>query len=108
MNIATLTSIQLRRAATIKEQIQSLENELGRILGSPTKMGESVASKPKRKMSAAAKRKISLAAKARWAKAKGKTAPVAKPQPKRKISAAGIARIRAAQKARWAKIKAKK
>ena len=106
--IINLSAQQLRRAATIKEKIQSLENELGRIFGSSTKSVVAGAPKKKFRMSAAARRKISLAAKARWAKAKSKAAPVTKPQLKRKISAAGIARIRAAQKARWAKIKAKK
>jgi hypothetical protein len=106
--LTSLSPQQLRRAADLKDKIQSLENELHRILGTSIKPVAAVAPKKKRKMSAAARRKISFAAKARWAKAKGKTAPAAKPQPKRKISAAGIARIRAAQKARWAKIKAAK
>jgi len=72
MNIANLTPKQLRRAAAIKEKIQSLENQLNRILGSPAKATSSAVVKPKRKMSAAARRKISLAAKARWVKIKAK------------------------------------
>jgi hypothetical protein len=107
-SIANLSAQQLRRAADIKDKIQSLENELHRILGSSVKPAAAVAPKKRRKMSAAGRAKIAAAQKARWAKAKGKSAPAAKPQLKRKISAAGIARIRAAQKARWAKIKAKK
>jgi hypothetical protein len=69
-SIINLSAQQLRRAATIKEQIQSLENELGRILGSPTKPVAVAAPKKRRKMSAAGRAKISAAAKARWAKVK--------------------------------------
>jgi hypothetical protein len=70
-SIINLSAQQLRRAAAIKEQIQSLENELGRILGSPVKpVTDAVAPKKRRKMSAAGRAKISAAAKARWAKVK--------------------------------------
>jgi hypothetical protein len=68
--IINLSAQQLRRAAAIKEQIQSLENELGRILGSSTKPVAVAAPKKRRKMSAAGRAKISAAAKARWAKVK--------------------------------------
>jgi len=68
--IINLSAQQLRRAATIKEKIQSLENELGRILGSAAKSVAAVAPKKRRKMSAAGRAKISAAAKARWAKVK--------------------------------------
>ena len=69
-SIINLSAQQLRRAATIKEQIQSLENELNRIFGSPAKTATAAAPKKRRKMSTAARKKISLAAKARWAKVK--------------------------------------
>jgi hypothetical protein len=69
-SIISLSAQQLRRAAAIKEQIQSLENELGRIFGSSTKPVADAAPKRRRKMSAAARKKISVAAKARWAKVK--------------------------------------
>jgi hypothetical protein len=69
-SIINLSAQQLRRAATIKEQIQSLENELGRIFGSSTKSATIAAPKKRRKMSAAGRAKISAAAKARWAKVK--------------------------------------
>jgi len=67
-SIINLSAQQLRRAAAIKEQIQSLENELNRIFGSPAKAAPQSTAKPRRKMSAAARKKISDAAKARWAK----------------------------------------
>ena len=68
-SIANLSAQQLRRAATLKEQIQSLENELGQILGSSEKPIVA-APKKRRKMSAAGRARMSAAAKARWAKAK--------------------------------------
>jgi hypothetical protein len=71
-SIINLSAQQLRRAAAIKEQIQSLENEFHRILGSSTKPVAVVAPTKRRKMSAAGRAKISAAAKARWAKIKGK------------------------------------
>jgi len=106
--IGSLTALQLRRAAAIKDQIDTLEIELGKILG------EGGASKPaatggKRTMSAAGRARIIAAQKARWAKVKGtKGAAVAKPAGKgrRKMSAAAKAKIAAAAKARWAKVKA--
>jgi hypothetical protein len=69
-SIINLSAQQLRRAAAIKEQIQSLENELGRILGSSIKPVAVAAPKKRRKMSAAGRAKISAAAKLRWAKVK--------------------------------------
>jgi hypothetical protein len=104
-SIANLSVKQLRRAANIKGKIQSLENKLNHILGSPEKAVAAVAPRKKRKMSAAGRAKIAAAQKARWAKAKGRKAKQAQPK-RRKMSAAGRARISAAAKARWAKAKA--
>ncbi|MGB7769730.1 MAG: hypothetical protein WBN22_12880 [Verrucomicrobiia bacterium] len=107
--VASLTANQLRRAAALKQQIQSLENRLSRILSPSTNPAPDGDSKNRRKMSAAARRKISLAAKARWARVKrtkSRGRPVQKP--KRRMSAAARAKISAAAKARWAKIKTAK
>jgi len=71
-SIAMLSAQQLRRAADIKDKIQSLENKLGRILGSSTKPVAAIGPKKRRKMSAAGRRRISLAAKARWANIRAK------------------------------------
>jgi hypothetical protein len=105
--LASLSSKQLRRAATIKEQIQSLENELQRLSGAAIKPVAAVAPKKKRKMSAAGRAKIAAAARARWAKVKGRKS-AAKPVKKarRKMSAASRAKIAAAARARWKKAKA--
>jgi hypothetical protein len=61
---------------------------------------------PKRKQfSAASRRKMAQAQKARWAKIKGESEPLAAtpepPKTKRKISAEGLQRIIAATKKRW-------
>jgi hypothetical protein len=69
-SIASLSAQQLRRAADIKDKIQSLEKELEQILGSSTKPVATAAPKKRRKMSAAGRARISAAAKARWAKVK--------------------------------------
>jgi hypothetical protein len=104
-SLSSLSVQQLRKAATLKEKIQSLENELGRIFGSSAKSITAVAPKKKRKMSAAGRARIAAAQKARWAKVKGQKVKQSQPK-KRKMSASAKAKIAAFQKARWAKIKA--
>jgi len=68
-SIINLSALELRRAAEIKEKIQSLEGEMNRILGSSHPVS-TTAAKPKHKMSAAARARIAAAQKARWAKVK--------------------------------------
>jgi hypothetical protein len=92
-----ITPQQLRKAADIQEKIQSLQEELGQLLGSETSTPAQSADAPKkRKFSAAARAKMRAAQKARWAKIKG-AAPSAIPaqKSKRKMSAQGLANIRA-------------
>ena len=103
MNLSILTPAQLRKAASIKEQIENLHKQLTALTGISA---PSQSTKPaKRKMSASAKAKIRAAQKARWAKVKAAKANPAKPA-KRKMSAAAKAKLAALAKARWAKIKA--
>ena len=99
-----LSASQLRRAADLKDKIETLQEELSRLLGSTD---GAAAPRKRRKMSAAGRRKIAAAARARWAKVKGRKS-AAKPVKKarRKMSAAARAKIAAAAKARWAKAKA--
>lgn len=94
-----ITPQQLRKAADIQEKIQSLQEELGQLLGSETSTPAQSADAPKkRKFSAAARAKMRAAQKARWAKIKG-TAPATSDKPakkaKKKMSAQGLANIRA-------------
>ncbi len=96
-SISSLSAEQLRRAAAIKEQIDTLESELGKILGGAAESGTG-----KRVMSASARARIAAAQKARWAKVRGEGGAA----PRRKMSAAARAKIAAAAKARWAKAKA--
>jgi hypothetical protein len=112
-SITSLSVQQLRKAAALKEKIQSLEKELGRLLGSSATPVTATTRKKKFTMSAAAKARISAAAKARWAKvraAKGASKPAAKPTAKKgkgKMSAAAKAKLSAKMKALWAARKAK-
>jgi hypothetical protein len=93
-----ITPTQLRKAADIQERIQSLQKELGQLLGGDVSTPAQTTEAPKkRKFSAYIRAKMRAAQKARWAKIKG-TAPSAKPAPaakKRKMSAQGLANIRA-------------
>jgi hypothetical protein len=69
-SISSLSAQQLRRAADIKDKIQSLEKELEQILDSSTEPVSVAVPKKRRKMSAAGRARIAAAAKARWAKVK--------------------------------------
>jgi hypothetical protein len=107
--LSSLSVQQLRKAVTLKEKIQSLEKELGRLLGSSTTPAAQAAPRKKFKMSKAARARISAGAKARWAKLKG-SKPSAKPARKArgKMSAAAKAKLSAKMKMIWAGRKAKK
>jgi hypothetical protein len=96
---------QLRKLISIKEEIESLETQLGAITG-----GESAAPpirRGRRKMSRAARAAIGAAPRRRWARIKGSGATASKSvkKGKRRLSAAGRAAIIAATKARWTKVK---
>jgi hypothetical protein len=95
------TPKQLRKAANIQEKIQSLQKELGQLLGGSDESAAMEAPRKRQRVSAAGRAKMRAAQIARWAKIKG-TAPKRK---KGKISARGLANIRAAQRARWAKFR---
>ena len=66
-------STKLNQAIAIREEIEKLETELGRMLSGKSRSAAAPGTKKrKRKMSAAARARISAAMKARWAKRKGK------------------------------------
>lgn len=108
MNLFDLTVTQLKRAAAIKEQVETLNKELGSILGGSAKSG--AASKKKRSISYSGRRNIAAAQKARWAKvravkpAKLSVNPAATAK-KKTFSSATRAKLSAKLKAYW---KAKK
>src|SRR5258705_7988601 len=111
-SLTKISALDLRRAADIKDRIESLESELNNILA----LGGGVSSPtPKRStgsgISAAGLARIRAAQKVRWArfhatkgKAKGK-APASAPK-RRTMSPAARAKIAAAARARWRKAKA--
>ena len=68
--LAKLSVAQLKKAAAIKERIETLERELTSVLGIPEPLTVGGHIRRRRKMSAAARAKIAAAAKARWAKVK--------------------------------------
>ena len=114
MNITSLSPTQLRKAADIQEKIQSLQEELGQLLGGETSSSAQATEAPtakrkKYKMSAAGRARIAAAVRARWAKVKG-TAPSTKPaqKPKRKMTAAWRKALEKAWAAKRAKGKAAK
>ena len=104
MNLFDLTITQLKRAAAIKEQIETLNKELRGLLGASAKSG--AAPKNKRTMSAATKKKIAASQKARWANPRRgnpttPTKPAAKAK-KKTVSPATKAKLSAKLKAYWA------
>jgi hypothetical protein len=86
MNITDLTTAQLQRIITVKQQIEDLQSQLESIAdGGRPGPGRP---KGKRRMSAAARRAIAAGARARWAKIKG-TGAISEPaKAKRKLSPA--------------------
>jgi hypothetical protein len=92
---SNISLAQLKHAVLLREQIETIQNELDKILGSAPTTGK--VGRPRKGMSLAAKRKIGLAQKKRWAKVN---------KPKRTMSAAGRSKIAAAARLRWKKAKA--
>ena len=70
--LAKLSVLQLKRAVAIREQMQTLQNELDRLAGGQRASGTNSATpqKKKGKMSAEARAKLSASMTARWAKIK--------------------------------------
>ena len=115
MNITTLSPTQLRKAADIQEKIQSLQSELGQLLGGEISTPAQPTEVPKtRKFSAYTRAKMRKAQQARWAAKRGEVArpaeveskatPAAKPK-KKQLSEAKLKALAKAREARWAKIK---
>ena len=103
MDLLSLASHQLRKAADLVDKIEELKSELSATLDSSGITTQ--ARKIKRKMSDAGRLAIAAAQRARWAKTKAKS--FIKPaKAMRKMSAATRAKIAAAARKRWAKAKA--
>jgi len=77
MSLINLSAAQLRQAASLKEQIEQLHEQLGQLIGTPSAAANATATKvkdpankvkAKRVISPAVRAKMAAAAKARWAK----------------------------------------
>src|SRR5919205_992000 len=90
MNPIELTVNQLKRAATIKEQIDALNKELRGILGGESNSGAKPQQQRRRTMSAAAKRKIAAAQRARWARVRGAKPAAVSDKPAAKAKRKGM------------------
>ena len=76
--LAKLSVLQLKRAVAIREQIQTLQNELDRLAGGQSVSGKTSAAPQKKKMSTEARAKLSASMTARWAKIRAEKAKAAK------------------------------
>ena len=103
MNLFDLTPEQLKRAASIKEQIDGLSKQLRGILGAAAT--PRAAPSKNRTMSASVKKKIAATQRARWAKVRGSTPTTASARAaakKKRMSPAARAKLSAKLKAYWA------
>jgi hypothetical protein len=91
-----------------KKRIDGQIAELRSMLPGGEPAGPAEATRPKRKISAAARKRMAQAQKARWAKTKQGSEPTAMAEvekPKRKISAAARRKMAEGAKKRWAAMK---
>ena len=103
VNLIDLTPTQLKRAASIKEQIDGLNKQLRGLLGAPATSRASP--RRNRSMSASVKKKIAATQKARWAKIQASKRATASARPNAKtdrMSPAARAKLSAKLKAYWA------
>jgi hypothetical protein len=107
-DIQSLTVDQLCQILSIKQQIENLQSQLETIIGIGVIPASFTVKRRKRhRMSAAGRAKIAAAQRARWAKVKGKTKPLRRPNKKdRRSSPAFRAKPAALARARWKKAKA--
>jgi hypothetical protein len=103
--LQNLTADQLRKAISIKEQIESLQAQLAVIGDDSPVIPVSAGGRGTYKRSKTARMAMAVAQRERWEKLKGTNEEVA-PKKRRKMSAVGRAKIAAAARARWAKAKA--
>ncbi len=68
--LGRLSVQQLKRAVSIREQVDRLESELDRLGNGQSSIAKRSASAKKGKLSAATRARISVAMKARWARIK--------------------------------------
>jgi hypothetical protein len=101
--LSSVSAQDLRRAAEIKEKIDSLQDELAQILGSDSDTSKQQSGT--RRMSGAGRANIAAGARARWGKLKG-ISPSGNKKKRMKRSPAVRARLAAIARERWRKAKA--
>jgi hypothetical protein len=107
LSITNLSPKQLRRAADLKERIDTLQDELSELLGEGGPGGETSTASTRRSFSAVTRARMRAAQRARWAKVRGASpARSVSRNGRRKVSAAGRARLSALAKERWKKARA--
>jgi len=101
-----VSAAQLRRAAAIKERIETLESKLSKLLGGSVPATDPGApADGRRSLSPSARRKIAAAQRRRWAKSrqsKGGSSAKTAAKRKRVFSAATRAKLSEAARRRWA------
>lgn len=103
--ITSLSARQLRRAAEIKEKIQSLESELNRLADSPEDGGINVVPKRRGPLTSAIKAGLSAAIRSQWTRAGARSLVVPARRLKRQLTGAARAKIAAAARSRLEKIR---
>jgi hypothetical protein len=110
-NLNDLTTEQIRRIVSIKQQIEALQGQIDSIAagadGEVTPDSVTPTVRKKHRMSRAGRAAIAAAARARWARIKGTAPKKSKPAKKldRRSSPAVRAKLAAAARARWARAK---
>jgi hypothetical protein len=104
-SIIDLSAKQLRQAATIRERMEELQQELAHIIGGSDGSEESPIRR-RWKMSPASRARIAAGAKARWAKIKGIATKAPARRSRRKMSSKAKAKLAAIARKRWQKAKA--
>ncbi|HTV39528.1 MAG TPA: hypothetical protein VMF08_03060 [Candidatus Sulfotelmatobacter sp.] len=99
--ISSFSARQLRRAAEIKEEMQSLESKLNRIASSPEGDGVHVSPRRRGRLRSAVRRGIIAVTGTRLARTSGRSIILPAQRLKRKVSSAARARITAAARSRW-------
>jgi|SRR5581483_5045301 len=109
-SLATLPLAQLKRAVDIREQIETLQIELNRLLAIPASISTNGALPGKRTgLSAAGRERIAAAQRQRWSKHNGTRSTRSNlVSGSKRLSPAGRAKISAAVAARWEKYRAAK
>jgi hypothetical protein len=104
-DIQNLTTAQLRKVLSIKEQIEQLQSEIESIAGGTD---SPVERRKKGRMSAAGRARVAAAARARWAKLRGEKIVTNEAGKKtdRRRSPEVRAKLAAAARLRWKKTKA--